>query len=280
MTKLDYETLLIDIDEGVATVTLNRPEQLNAFDRVMSEELDAAIIDLDRADEVRVIVVTGAGRAFCAGVDVGGSMPVGSDGPAPPRTNFDPPSLKAWELQTPIIAAINGAAVGKGLSYPLMWDIRIAAKDAKMGLVFTRRGLVPEGNSAWTLQRLVGASKATELLLTGRYFTGEEAAEMGLVSQAVERDEVLPTALAIAHDIARNTSPGAVAMTKHLIYRFMQMDDRWVARREELDMFRWALEQPDSREGVKAFLEKRAPDWTPLSEVNYPSDFDLPEGWN
>jgi enoyl-CoA hydratase/carnithine racemase len=271
----DYETLLIDHDRGVTVVTLNRPDHMNAFDATMSAELAAAITALDDADEVRAIVITGAGRAFSAGADVGGGAPPGtteSDESDESEEPPEPPALRPWELRTPIIAAINGAAVGMGLTYPLMWDIRIAAEDAKLGLVFTRRGLVPEGNASWLLSRLVGASAALELLLTGRIFSGREAAEIGLVTRAVPRDEVLDQAIELAIDIAENTAPAAVAVTKRLFYKQLTESDRWGARVEELEFFRWFGQQPDAGEGVRSFLEKRSPQWSGISRS------DLPEG--
>lgn len=272
MTEPQYQTLLVDHADGVTTITLNRPEQLNAFDATMSAELAEAIVRFDADDATRAIVVTGAGRAFSAGADVSGARPPGSDGDRP-QGPVEPPSLRPWELRTPIIAAINGAAVGMGLTYPLMWDIRIVADDAKLGFVFTRRGLVPEGNASWLLPRCVGAGVALELLLTGRIFTGAEAAAMGLASRSVPRDEVLPTAVAIAADLAANTSPAAVAVTKRMVYRYLEDGDRWAARREELHMFAWARQQPDATEGVRSFIEKRPATWSGVSIG------DLPEGW-
>ncbi len=246
---------------------------MNAFDSVMTGELIEAITRLDDDDETRVIVVTGAGRAFSAGADMSGSATPGTRaGGDAGQTEQPAPPLKPWELRTPIIAAINGAAVGMGLTYPLMWDIRIVAEDAKLGLVFTRRGLVPEGNASWLLSRLIGASAALELLLTGRIFTGTEAAKIGLATKAVPRDEVLSTALDLAADIAQNTAPASVAVTKRMFYKYLEQGDRWDARVEELEMFRWAGQQPDAGEGVRSFLEKRAPEWTGTSRD------DLPEG--
>jgi enoyl-CoA hydratase/carnithine racemase len=269
-----YQTLLLEHHQGVGVITLNRPDQMNAFNAVMTAELTAAMTALDDDDETRVILVTGAGRAFSAGADMaGGSTPGTADDAAP--TDSKPPAvpqLRPWELRTPIVAAINGAAVGMGLTYPLMWDIRIAAEDAKLGLVFTRRGLVPEGNASWLLSRLVGASVALELLLSGRIFTGAEAAQMGLVTRAVPRAEVLDTAMSIAVDIAQNTAPGSVAVTKRMFYKYLEQNDRWAARVEELEMFRWATGQPDAGEGVRSFLEKRPPEWTGVGRD------DLPEG--
>jgi enoyl-CoA hydratase/carnithine racemase len=267
-----YQTLLIDVEAGVATVTLNRPERLNAFNAQLSGELADALLALESAREVRAIVITGAGKAFCAGVDLDGGLPGQGDTPARNwRSAPTMATLRPWELRTPILAAINGAAVGLGLTYPMCWDIRVAAEDAKLGFVFNRRGLTPEGNSLWLISRLVGASVALELLLTGRTFSGREAAELGLVSRAVPREQVLPTAQALARDIAQNTAPASVAITKRLFYRFLEMTDRRAAKAEELDYFRWALEQPDAHEGMAAFREKRPPRWSLLGLDDLPA---------
>jgi enoyl-CoA hydratase/carnithine racemase len=259
----NYETLLVDIDREVATLTFNRPDRLNAFNNQMSVELARAFGALDRADDVRAIVVTGAGRAFCAGVDIDGGLPLG-DGEQRPhwRSGETAATFRTWQMRTPIIAAINGAAVGLGLTYPMLWDIRVAAEDAKLGFVFNRRGFLPEGNSLWLLSRLVGASTALELLLTARTFSGREAAEMRLVSRAVPQAEVLPVALEIAHDIAENTAPASTAITKRLFYAQLECPDRLAARAEELDLVQWTMQQPDFSEGMTAFREKRPPRWT------------------
>src|SRR3954469_1546799 len=224
MPKVDYETLLVDVDAGVATVTLNRPEARNALNARMGFELGHAFSTLDDDDEVRAIVVTGAGTTFCAGADLGSDTPFG--GPKPNTGPIDGrpamSEISPWKLSTPVLAAINGSAVGVGLTYALQWDVRIAAENAKLGLVFTRRGLIPEANSLWLISRVAGTSRTLELLLTGRIFSGTEAAEMGLVSQARPADEVLPATLKIAHDIADNTAPAAVAITKRLFYEFLE----------------------------------------------------------
>lgn len=273
-----YETVLVEVDRGVALVTLNRPDQLNAFNRQLTADLLDALATFDADDAVRAIVVTGAGRAFCAGAELGagvidtgdgaGDGPDGSgDGSGDAAVRRDSAlAVRPWEMGTPIVAAINGAAVGMGLTYPLMWDIRIAAEDAKLGLVFTRRGLVPEGNSLWLLARLIGASKAAELLLTGRIFSGREAVELGVVSRAVPAGRVVDEALDLAADIAANTSPTAVALTKRLFYRYLEEGDRMAARAGELEAFGWMARRPDAREGMTAFREKRPPDWPPRAE--------------
>ncbi|HKA82595.1 MAG TPA: enoyl-CoA hydratase-related protein [Acidimicrobiales bacterium] len=266
--RTSYETLLVEVDRGVALVTLNRPAKLNAIDRQMRGDLSDALWAFEADDSVRAVVVTGAGRAFCAGADLedgfgGRRADAGVDDGAVRPSALD---IRPWEMRTPILAAINGAAVGMGLTYPLMWDIRVAAEDAQLGLVFTRRGLLPEGNSLWLLARLIGASRALELLLTGRLFTGEEAAQLGVVGRAVPVGDVVDTTLDLAVDIAANTSPTAVALTKRLFYRQLDGCDRMAARKEELEAFRWLAGRPDVREGVAAFREKRTPDWPALAE--------------
>ncbi len=267
MEPLNYETLLVDVDGGVATLTLNRPDRMNAFNHEMSTELVRAFDALERADEVRAIVVTGAGRAFCAGVDLDGGLPKGDETRRHWRSSETAATFRPWEMRTPIIAAINGAAVGLGLTYPMLWDIRVAAEDAKLGFVFNRRGFLPEGNSLWLLSRMLGASCALELLLTGRLFSGREAAEMRLVSRALPREEVLPAAQEIARDIAENTAPASTAITKRLFYSYLECSDRLAARAEELDYVRWTMEQPDFREGMSAFREKRAPRWPGMADL-------------
>lgn len=273
-----YETVLVEVDRGVALVTLNRPDQLNAFNQQMTAELLDALTTFDADEAVRAIVVTGAGRAFCAGAELGAGVIDTGDGEGERPTDDGNAAnaadrragalgVRPWEMGTPIIAAINGAAVGMGLTYPLMWDIRIAAEDAKLGLVFTRRGLLPEGNSLWLLARLIGASKAAELLLTGRIFSGREALDLGVVSRAVPQGEVVDTALELATDLAANTSPTAVALTKRLLYRYLEEDDRMAARAEELELFGWMARRPDAREGMTAFREKRPPAWPPRADL-------------
>jgi enoyl-CoA hydratase/carnithine racemase len=268
---VDYQTLLVEVDAGVALVTLNRPEARNAFNRRMAFDLGHAFTTLDADDGVRVIVVTGAGSAFCAGADLGGSTPFGPNSDEGPIDGYPAISeISPWELATPIVAAINGAAVGLGITYPVQWDIRVASRDAKMGFVFGRRGLIPEGNSLWLLPRLVGAAAALELLLTARIFTGAEAAELGLVNRATALEDVLPTALAIAHDIADNTAPVSAAMTKRLFYRYLETGDRQAARAEERELFMWATRQPDAAEGIASFLEKRPPRWSMSKTADQP----------
>jgi enoyl-CoA hydratase/carnithine racemase len=257
----EYRTLLVDFDGPVALITFNRPEQLNAFTPRMGRELGHAFTCLDESEEIRAIVVTGAGRGFCVGaaLDDEGSTFRG-DGSAdqlgPPVSDMSP-----WEMATPVLAAINGPAVGLGLTYPLSWDIRLVAEDAKLAFAFTRRGLLPEANSLWLLSRAVGSSRALELLLTGRTFTGAEAADLGLVTRAVPADQVLEATLEVARDIATNTAPASVAATKRMFYEQLASPDRVGARAAERQAFLWFASQPDGREGITSFLERRPPAW-------------------
>jgi enoyl-CoA hydratase/carnithine racemase len=273
MRETPYRTLLLDVRDNVALITLNRPDQLNAFTPRMGLELGHAFTELDRSEEVRAIVVTGAGRAFCSGAALdreASSFQAGSR----EDSDMGPPisDLTPWTMATPVLAAINGIAVGLGITYPLQWDIRIAAETARMAFVFTRRGMIPEGNSLWLLSRAVGASRAAELLLTGRTFTGKEACEMGLVSRAVPEGEVVDATLQVAREIATNTSPAAVATTKKLFYEQLASPDRAASRELERNTFRWLLSEPDAAEGVVAFLERREPRWQTSKHLAPPAE--------
>lgn len=265
-----YQTILVEVADGVALITLNRPEQLNAFTPRMGRELGHAFTGLDAAEDVRAIVVTGAGRAFCAGAALDDEGSTFQGGGADEQLGPAVSDMCPWDLATPILAAINGPAVGLGLTYPLQWDIRVAAEDAKLGFVFTRRGLVPEANSLWLLSRTIGASRALELLLTGRTFTGAEAAEMGLVSRAVPAAEVLETTLSLARDLARNTAPASVAVTKRLFYEQLASPDRAGSRAVERAAFAWLVGQPDAKEGVASFLARRPPEWRMSKHTEVP----------
>jgi enoyl-CoA hydratase/carnithine racemase len=272
----DYQTLRTDVSDKVATIWLNRPERRNAFSADMTRELHEAFARFDADDGVRAIVVTGAGRYFSAGADLarGGATfarPEGT-GSQPDGTSPQADAVERAEpgrMRTPVIAAMNGSAVGMGITLPLSWDIRFAAADAKYGFVFTRRGLVPEAGSTWMLPRLVGVSQAMELLLSGRIFSGTEGARMGLFSRALPAEEVLPAAQEFARDLAASTSAVSVAATKALVYGGLGQD-REESHSVERQVFRWMGNSPDAAEGVTAFLEKRAPQW-PLSKAkDYP----------
>jgi enoyl-CoA hydratase/carnithine racemase len=263
----EYETLLVEVDRGVATVTLHRPPR-NEYTQQLGVELNRAFVALEDDDAVRAIVVTGSGDFFCAGAALAGRR----DGEPRERPADETPRLQPWEMSTPIIAAINGPAVGVGLTLPLTWDIRIAAEDAKMGLVFVRRGWIAELGAHWVVPRLIGVSKAMEVMLTGRIFTGAEAAEMGLVTQALPAKQVLPAAQDMARAIAENCAPVSVALTKKLIWHMLEEPDHALAQATDGNLYRWTTQQPDSREGVSSFLEKRPPQWTMSKTRDLPPD--------
>jgi enoyl-CoA hydratase/carnithine racemase len=265
----EYQTILTETADKVATIWLNRPERRNAFSGDMTRELHEAFARFEADDGVRAIVVTGSGKYFSAGADLGRrggatfARPEGAEEP-PPSPRAEPP-----QMRTPVIGALNGSAVGMGITLPVSWDIRFAAADAKYGFVFTRRGLVPEAGSTWMLPRLVGVSRAMELLLSGRIFSGTEGAEFGLFTRALPADEVLPAAQEFARELAASTSAVSLAATKALVYQGLDQD-RDESHEIERQVFRWMGNQPDAAAGVTAFLEKRAPQW-PLSKVkDYP----------
>ncbi len=218
---MDYSDILYDVDEHIATITLNRPAQLNAFTNAMVREMIDAFNRADADDDVRAVIVTGAGRGFCAGADLSSGADTfakgGSDVTKPGglvRDGGGLVSLRIFESTKPVIAAINGPAVGVGITMTLPMDIRLVSTTAKIGFVFTRRGIVPEACSSWFLPRLVGISQAAEWCFSGRVFDAEEALAGGLVRSIHEPDELLPVARAIATEIAENTSPVSVALTQ------------------------------------------------------------------
>jgi enoyl-CoA hydratase/carnithine racemase len=277
LTELRY-----DLDDGVATITLHRPDRLNAFTLTMATELAAVAEAADADDAVRVVVVTGAGRAFCAGADLGG----GPETFAERRTRERPPgplraeiggfprdaggvaSLPFAALRKPVIAAVNGPAVGIGATLTLPMDIRIAAESARFGFVFARVGIVPEAASSWFLPRVVGISQAMEWVATGRVVDAAEALRGRLVSRVVPDAELLPTAYALAQEIVANTSRAAVGAARQLLWSMLGASSPWDAHRAESRALVELGDGPDSAEGVAAFLEKRRPAFTaPLEDV-------------
>lgn len=258
---MNLETIRLDVDGGVATITLNRPDRLNAYTVQMGLELFGTLRQLNVDDTVRAIVVTGAGRAFCAGAD----LKAGAD--TFRRGAFDEVAalekkVRPWNMLKPVVAAINGPAVGIGATLPLHWDIRIAGESARIGFVFARRGLIPEAGSTWILPRLIGLSRSLDLLLTGRILDAAEALEYGLVSQVVPDDELLAVAQQIAHDIAANTAPASISITRRLLWRGAMNPNAEDHKTLEDELFYWVAEQPDAKEGIASFLEERTPQWT------------------
>lgn len=269
-----YESIEARIDGSVGVVTLNRPEQLNTWDWIMGAEIGDAYDRMDRDDAVRAIVLTGAGRAFCAGA---GLLPEGQNWngqsrKAEAKERYPAPQRTGDQLRTPIIAAINGAAVGAGITMALNADIRIAAEDATIGFVFHRRGVIPDGDLLWSLPRQIGYAPAMDLLLTGRKITGAEAFRMGLVSRAVPQDRVLETAMEIAREIAENVAPLAAALTKLMARRLLEEPQRAAARALQDKVFAWSVRQSDAAEGVDAFMERRRPNWRLSANKDFPTD--------
>jgi enoyl-CoA hydratase/carnithine racemase len=267
-----YQQILLDISEGVATITLNRPEKLNAYTAQMGTELHEAFRELDDNDDARVIVVTGAGRAFCAGADLSaaGGDTFNDDKRPERRERRDTHPIRPWNMKKPLIAAINGPAVGVGITLPMQWDIRVAAESARIGFVFVRRGVIPEALSLWTVPRMIGLAKANELLMTGKIINAREALEFGIVSHVWPDGEFKARVRELALDIAQNTAPVSVAITKRLIYGMMAEDTVDNVAAIEGKAFSWAGRQADSREGVSAFLEKRKPAWKMKPSKDFP----------
>lgn len=265
---MSYQQIDLAIDAGIATVTLNRPERMNAWTNRMNGELTEAMRVCDADDAVRVVIVTGAGRAFCAGADLsagGDSFSGGRQGDAPRPTN----PLWPYQVRKPVIAAINGAAVGVGITYPMLADIRIAADTARISFAMVRRGVLPELASHITAAHVAGFSRAADLLLTGRTISGTEAAAMGLVSEAVPLADLLPRARAIAADIVANTAPVSVALAKALLWEDVAARIPAMMAKESR-LLGWLGGQADVKEGVMSFLEKRAPQWQMSVAKDYP----------
>ena len=255
----DFETLLFDVEDEVATITLNRPDRMNAYNPAMAADLDSAWARCDEDDGIRAVILTGAGRAFCAGADLGGGGSTFDDRDNAARRAATHPRT-AIDVRKPVIAAINGHAIGVGITMTMHCDLRLVAEDAKLSFAFVRRGVIPELASHLIVPRVVGLSNAADLLLTGRTFTGREAAEIGLASRALPADQVVPAAREIARDIAINTAPVSVAISKRLLWDSLSSTVTETEKRET-PLFAWAGRQQDAKEGVTAFLEKRDPDW-------------------
>ena len=261
-----FEQILYDALDGVATVTLNRPEKLNAVTSVLLRELISAFDEADADDAVRAVIVTGAGRAFCAGADLSAgtqafdrSRRERPEADGEHRDGVGLVTLRIYDMKKPVIAAINGPAVGFGVTMTLPMDIRIASSSARMGFVFSRRGVVPEACSTWFLPRLVGMERAAEWVYTGRVFGAEEAQAGGLVSRVVPPEALLPTALALAREIADNTSAISVALSRQMMWKLLGADHPMEGHRLDSRGMDWTGRSADAREGVASFLEKRPP---------------------
>jgi enoyl-CoA hydratase/carnithine racemase len=260
---MEFEQILYEVDDHVLTITLNRPDRLNAFTPTMGRELIEALDAADADDAVRAIVVTGAGRGFCAGADLeaGGSTFDWSErqaaGEEVPRDGGGRISLRLFECVKPVIAAINGPAVGVGITMTLPMDVRLAAEGAKIGFVFARRGIVPEACSSWFLPRLVGISQAMEWVATGRVFDASEALAGGLVRSVHAPDDVLGAARDLAREIADNSAPVSVALARRMLWTMLGAPHPMEAHRADSRAMFARGRSADAAEGVTSFLEKR-----------------------
>jgi enoyl-CoA hydratase/carnithine racemase len=261
------EAIDYSVTEGVATIMLNRPDRLNALNPAMFSELMAAFDQTDADDDVRAVIVTGAGRAFCAGADLGRGAQTFDYGdrsgeqPAP-RDRGGQIVLRIFRSLKPVIAAINGSAVGVGLSMTLPMDIRIVADQAKLGFVFAARGIVPDGAASWFLPRVVGISQALEWTLTGRVFPAAEALAGGLVRTVCPAAEVVPEATRLAREIAASAAPVSAVITRQLMWQMLGAAHPMAAHRIDSRAIYETGRLADAGEGVAAFLEKRPANWT------------------
>ncbi|HEY2182460.1 MAG TPA: crotonase/enoyl-CoA hydratase family protein [Solirubrobacteraceae bacterium] len=267
---MGYEQITTELSDGIFTITLNRPERLNAWTATMGRELIEAFDAADADDDVRAIIMTGAGRGYCAGADLssGGetfdytaraqeaSLLTRGAGDVP-RDNGGQFTLRIFASTKPVIGAINGPAVGVGATMTLPMDVRLAADDARMGFVFARRGIIPEACSSWFLPRVVGISRAMEWVSTGRVFSAQEGLDAGLLRSLHSADELLGAARALATEIAENTAPVSVALARQLMWRMLGAEHPMVAHRADSRGMLVRGQSADAVEGVTAFLEKR-----------------------
>jgi enoyl-CoA hydratase/carnithine racemase len=285
MTQPTFETLLFSLDDGVATITLNRPDRLNAFTNTMMADLIAAFDHTDADDEVKAIIVTGAGRGFCAGADLSGGAAT-FDFEARRNSARDEirvggvqrdgggrVTMRIFESLKPVIAAVNGPAVGVGVTMQLAMDIRLASSEARFGFVFARRGIAPEAASSWFLSRHVGLQTALEWCYTGRVFPAQEALDKGLVRSLHAPADLMPAARALAREIIDNTAPVSIALTRQLLWRMAGADHPMAAHRADSRAVQARGASADAREGVTSFLEKRPAVWP--NKVST----DLPDIW-
>lgn len=267
---MPYADLQVEIRDGIALLTLDRPAHMNAFSGPMATSLSNAYRECDARDDVRAVILTGAGKAFCVGAD----LAMGSDTFAKrdePQFSADPIGFPPWNVRKPVIAAVNGHAVGIGLTLAMQCDIRLAALEAKLAFAHVRRGVLPDAHAHWTVPRTIGFARTAELFLTGRHVSGEEAAAIGLVSRALPAAEVLPAALAIARDIVTNCAPLSVALSKRLLWESRGLTREEVGQRET-DYHHLVMGQPDALEGVMSFLERRPPSWSLAIPRDWPEN--------
>jgi enoyl-CoA hydratase/carnithine racemase len=261
---MEFQDILYEVSEGIATITLNRPDKLNAFTGRMMHEIISALDITDADDDVKVVIFTGAGRAYCAGADLSSGGETFAKGGSDVQTKQGVPrdggglvSLRIFDSKKPVIGVINGPAVGVGVTMTLPMDFRLASDTAKFGFVFAKRGIVPEACSSYFLPRLVGISKATEWVYTGRVFGADEALSGGLVRSVHSGDDLMKTAREIAREIADNTAPVSVAMSRRMLWQMLGASHPMEAHRADSRGIMERGRSADSKEGVMSFLEKR-----------------------
>jgi enoyl-CoA hydratase/carnithine racemase len=275
-----YKHILFAVEDGVATITLNRPERLNAYHFGLGAELGRAYARCDEEDDIRAVILTGAGKAFCVGADMGGGEKKFDDVDGDRRAAESKGGgrrLAAFQVRKPVVAAIHGHAVG--LTLALQCDLRFVAREAKLAFAFVRRGIISELGSHAILPRVVGFSRAADLLLSGRTFRGEEAAALGLASEAMASEEVVPRARDWARDVAANAAPVSVAIAKRLLWEGVTENPRETMAKEK-SLLAWVGNQPDAAEGVRSFLERRPPQWKLRASTdlpNWPENGDRPD---
>jgi len=271
---MNFETIKYEVKDKILTITLNRPDRLNAFTGQMMNDLISAFDSASNDDEVRVVIVTGEGRGFCAGADLGAGEATFNRDKNPRAKKTDDKDNLEWlrdgggrttlaiyDCSKPIIAAINGPAVGVGVTMTLPMDIRLASEEAKFGFVFARRGLVPEAASSWFLPRIVGISKSLEWTFSGKVFDAEEALKGGLIRSIHTKDSLLDEAKKIANEIIENTSPVSVSMTRQMLWKMLGADHPMEAHKVDSRAIYELGKGEDTKEGVNSFLEKRLPEF-------------------
>lgn len=274
---MSYSEILYDVDDQILTITLNRPDKLNAFTTIMRDELIDAFDRADEDDNIRAIIITGAGRAFCAGADLGKGKETFNykaqgrmDESGLHRDGGGRVTLRMYECKKPIIGAINGPAVGIGITMTLPMDVRLASENAKIGFVFSRRGIVPEACSSWFLPRLVGISQALQWVYSGRVFSAQEALEGNLVKSLHAPEELLEAARAMAKDFITDTAPVSVALCRQMLWRMSGADHPMEAHKVDSRGIAYMGQSPDVAEGVSSFLEKRSAEFSMKPSVDMP----------
>jgi len=272
---MDYEDIVYEVEDRVATITLYRPDKLNAQTATMTQELHAALDEAEADDDVRAVVFTGAGRAFCAGSDMSaGPAPALPEGTPPPSSDRSGSiSIHLFDFPKPVIGAINGAAVGFGASSTLAMDIRIGSPAARFGFVYARRGIPPESAASWFLPRIVGPERALRWMYSGEVFGAQDALDAGLLSEIVEPDALLERAYEIAHEIATQTSAVSIALIRQLVWKGLSTAHPLEIQQLESELTRGTRGTPDAKEGILSFLEQRAPAFVGTVSTDLPAPY-------